>query len=336
VLLAGVLAAAAWGLSALEARWLSQPLIESLVLAILLGMSFRNLVGVGPRFAPGLDLCARPVLELAVLLLGGTMNLHELLAGGPKLLLAVVLAVGLSLCASSFVAGRLLRLPRNSATLIAVGNAICGNSAIAAVAPLIGADSGEVAGAVAFTAVLGVGLVLALPILILPLLQFTHVQYGVLVGMTVYAVPQVLAASFPVSESAGQMAMLVKLTRVLMLLPVALWCSLTRRPQPGSDSGPGAGAKARRKPTLGQLLPGFVVGFLVLAVLRSLGLIPPALAGVFKEVSRILTVTAMAALGLGVELRALRKTGARTAVAVSLSLLLLVCLSVGLIKLFKL
>jgi uncharacterized integral membrane protein (TIGR00698 family) len=232
--------------------------------------------------------------------------------------------VMLSLAVSTFVAQRLLGLGRNPATLIAVGNAICGNSAIAAVAPLIGASPAEVAGAVAFTAVLGVGLVLALPLVILPLLHFTHGQYGVLVGMTVYAVPQVIAASFPVSDLAGQTAMLVKLTRVLMLAPVALWYSLTRQKTTG------------RKPSLAQLVPWFIAGFLVMAALRTFGIIPASVAVRLKEVSRLLTVAAMAALGLGVDLRALRAAGARTTFAVLLSLLFLLLLSMGLIKILHL
>jgi uncharacterized integral membrane protein (TIGR00698 family) len=330
VLLAAAVAAVAWGLQALETRWLAQPILESLVLAILLGMAVRNVVfraQLDARYKPGLDLCAKQVLEVAVLLLGGTMNLRELLAGGPRLLLGVALAVTLTLVVSTQLSRRLFGLPKNPSTLIAVGNAICGNSAIAAVAPLIGASAAEVAGAVAFTAVLGVALVLALPLFILPLLHFSHTQYGTLVGMTVYAVPQVLAASFPVSDVAGQTATLVKLTRVLFLGPLALWFSLTRR---ASSAGGG------KRPTVGQLVPWFIAGFIAMAALRTAGVIPQQVATWLKEISRLLTVLAMAALGLGVDVRALRAAGARTTGAVCLSLLFLLGLSIALIKLLAL
>lgn len=330
--LAVAISALAIGLQALETRWLGQPILESLVLAILLGMLWRNLVGTSPRLKPGLDFCAKQVLEFAVLLLGGTMNLAAILAAGPRLLIAVVAAVVLALVVSTLLARRLFGLQKNPATLIAVGNAICGNSAIAAIAPLIGASPAEVAGAVAFTAVLGVGLVIALPLVILPLLHFTHGEYGVLVGLTVYAVPQVLAASFPVSELAGQTATLVKLTRVLMLAPVALWYSLTSHRQ-NQRSG---AATSGRAPTLTQLIPWFVAGFLIMAALRTFGVIPASLSSIFKEVSRLLTVAAMAALGLGVDVRALRAAGARTTGAVSLSLLFLLTLSAALIRLLHL
>jgi len=322
--LSAALAGLAWGLQALEGRWFGQPPLEALVIAILLGMAWRNTFQVGPRTGPGLELCAKQVLEVAVLMLGATMNLRELMAGGPVLLLSVAMVVCLSLQAGTLLGRQVFRLKRTAATLIAVGNAICGNSAIAAVAPLIGASACEVASAVAFTAVLGVGMVLLLPHAILPLFHLSDAQYGVLVGMTVYAVPQVLAASFPVSELAGQMATLVKLMRVLMLGPVALWYSLTRR------------SAEARKLGAGQLLPWFIAGFLLLSGLRTLGIIPATLAAALKETSRLLTVVSMAALGLGVDLRALRAAGPRTTGAVSLSLLFLLLLSVALIKALRL
>jgi uncharacterized membrane protein YadS len=105
--------------------------------------------------------------------------------------------------------------------LVACGNSICGNSAIAAVAPVIGADGEDVAASIAFTAVLGVVVVLLLPFLA-PLLHLSGLQYGVLAGLTVYAVPQVLAATAPLGMVAVQMGTLVKLVRVLMLGPVVL------------------------------------------------------------------------------------------------------------------
>ena len=119
--------------------------------------------------------------------------------------------------------------------LIACGNSICGNSAIVAVAPIIGATSDEVASSIAFTAVLGVVVVLTLPLLV-PILELSLTQYGVLAGLTVYAVPQVLAATLPIGALSNQVGTVVKLVRVLMLGPVVLGLSLlTRRARRGDD-----------------------------------------------------------------------------------------------------
>lgn len=332
ILLAAALGGVAIGLHALEARFFAHPPLEALVLALLLGVLFRQIVGSIPRCLPGQSYCAKQLLELAVLLLGATMDLRQVLAGGPRLLVAVALVVFVSLFGSALLAQRVFALPRKPSLLIAVGNAICGNSAIATVAPLIGAGTAEVAGAIAFTALLGVGLVLLLPSAI-TLLGLSHNQYGVLVGMSVYAVPQVLAASYPVSEIAGQSATLVKLIRVLFLAPVAVYFALREGLQNTSTS---TGSPGRKRLALAQLVPWFIAGFLVLSTLRSIGLIPVAAAAWIKEGSRLLTVLGMAALGLAVDMHALRIAGRRTAGAVLASLLLLLLLSYALIRVLHL
>ena len=125
----------------------------------------------------------------------------------------------------SYGIGRALGLPHKLSVLVACGNSICGNSTIAAVAPVIRADKAHVASSIAFTAILGVVVVIGLPFLIQPL-GLSFYQYGVLAGLTVYAVPQVLAAAFPVSVLSGQVGTLVKLVRVLMLGPVVLFFAL--------------------------------------------------------------------------------------------------------------
>lgn len=336
ILLAAALGAVAIGLHALEARFFAHPPLEALVLALLLGVLFRQIVGSIPRCLPGQSYCAKQLLELAVFLLGATMDLRQVLAGGPRLLLAVALVVFVSLFGSALLAQRVFALPRKPSLLIAVGNAICGNSAIATVAPLIGAGTAEVAGAIAFTALLGVGLVLLLPSAI-TLLGLSHNQYGVLVGMSVYAVPQVLAASYPVSEIAGQSATLVKLIRVLFLAPVAVYFALREGLQnTATATGPASGSASKQRLALAQLVPWFIAGFLVLSTLRSIGLIPVAAAAWIKEGSRLLTVLGMAALGLAVDMHALRIAGRRTAGAVLASLLLLLLLSYALIRVLHL
>src|SRR5690606_29073597 len=143
-----------------------------------------------------------------------------LLRAGPALLVGIAATVVAAL-ATGYTVARLLGLSPSLATLIACGNAICGNAAIAAVAPVIGADGSDVAAAIAFTAVLGVIVVLALPPLGMAL-GLSGYGYGVVAGLTVYAVPQVIAATFPVSALAGQVGTLVKLVRVLMLGPVVV------------------------------------------------------------------------------------------------------------------
>lgn len=321
--LALAVTAGAFAVAAAETRLLGSPVLEPLVVAILLGMLLRSAWAVPARLEPGIAFAAGPLLELAVCLLGLSVDLPLLLRAGPALAIGIPLLVLLGI-ALGYGIGRLFGLPRRLAVLVACGNAICGNSAIAAVAPVIRAEREHVASAIAFTAILGVVVVIGLPFLAVPL-GLSDYQYGVLAGLTVYAVPQVLAATFPVSALAAQVGTLVKLVRVLMLGPVVLLFTLiTHRRRP---------AHQRTSLSLRRILPWFIVGFLVLAALRSVGIIPVAAADAGKQVSGALTVVAMAALGLGVDLRQLRSVGAGVVGTVSLSLLALFGLSLALIRL---
>jgi uncharacterized integral membrane protein (TIGR00698 family) len=319
ILLASIVGVVSVGVASAEERAFGHPIIEGLVVAILLGMLLRTAWTPPARLAPGVGFAAKQVLEAAVLLLGASVDLPLLLRAGPSLAVGIVLLVVLGI-AFSYGIGRALGLPHKLAVLVACGNSICGNSAIAAIGPVIRAEKEHVASSIAFTAILGVVVVVGLPLLIAPL-ALSNFQYGVLAGLTVYAVPQVLAAAFPVSVLSGQVGTLVKLVRVLMLGPVVLFFAFHHR----ND------ADAPPRFQLTRFVPWFIVGFLVLAALRSSGVIAATAAAPMKVISTWLTVAAMAALGLGVDLKALRKVGRAVMLTVTASLVVLVGLSVGLI-----
>jgi uncharacterized integral membrane protein (TIGR00698 family) len=321
--LAALIGLAAVGLAAVE-RWLSgQLVVDALVIAILIGMVVRTTWKIPARAEPGVRFAAKEVLELAVLLLGVSVDLPMLLRAGPGLAIGIVALVIIGLGAS-LVIGRAIGLPTKLAILVACGNSICGNSAIAAVAPVIRADREHVASAITFTAILGVAVVLGLPLLIHPL-ALSDYQYGVLAGLTVYAVPQVLAASFPVSILSGQVGTLVKLVRVLMLGPVVLFFALRYREATAVRDGPAF--------QLTRFVPWFIVGFLALAALRSFGLVPEGVVTPARTLSSWLTIVAMAALGLGVDLADIRRVGRPVMMTVIGSLLTLILLAVALIRL---
>ncbi len=308
---------AAFALQAVERRFAGQAYLEALVLAILLGVALRAVWEPGAAWQPGIHFCAKILLEVAIVLLGAAVSVGTVLALGPQLLLGIVLVVAFGI-ASSFGISRALGLPVKMSLLIACGNSICGNSAIAAVAPVIGAASADVAASIAFTAVLGMVTVLVLPLFV-PLLKLSLTQYGVLAGLTVYAVPQVLAATLPIGALSNQVGTVVKLVRVLMLGPVILVLSLFN--------------KAGPKPKIYELLPWFIIGFLALLGVRSAGLVPLAALAPLKLVAAWLTTISMAGLGLGVDVYAVAKAGARVTAAVTLSLIVLGVISYGLIRL---
>ena len=272
ILLCVAITVTAMLLQGIEVHFASQPYLEALVLAILLGVAVRTAWTPGPRWTPGIGFSAKFVLEFAIVMLGASVSVITIIALGPFLILGIASIVAIAI-ASSYTICRTLGLPLRMAVLIACGNSICGNSAIAAVAPVIGADSDDVASSISFTAVLGVVVVLGLPLLV-PILHLSLTQYGVLAGLTVYAVPQVLAATLPIGELSNQVGTVIKLVRVLMLGPVVLGFSLfARRLRPPTAHA----TPKRRGPRLTELVPWFIIGFLLVLMVRSLGLIPEAL-----------------------------------------------------------
>jgi uncharacterized integral membrane protein (TIGR00698 family) len=245
-------------------------------------------------------------------------------------LLAGVAGVVAASLFASYLIGRTFRLSHRLALLVACGNSICGNSAIAAVAPIIDAEADDIASSIAFTAILGVAVVLLLPLLV-PVLHLSPRQYGVLAGLTVYAVPQVLAATFPVGLLSTQMGTLVKLMRVLMLGPVVLLISLGTADTRSEED---AGVKGRlRGLRLSRLVPWFIIGFVGLAGARSMGWIPQAALSPLTQAASLLTIVAMAALGLGVDMRSLRHAGGRVTASAVAAVLMLGGISLVLIRL---
>ncbi len=307
IALCAVIATGAW---VLQTRY-----IDAIVLAIVLGAMIRTAWTPGDRWQPGIRTSGSFLLEVAVVLLGASVDGALVARTGP-VLLGAVLAISAVTLIGGYVIGRALGLHHRMALLVATGNAICGNSAIAAVAPVIDADGDDVAAAIAFSAVLGVAAVLGLPVLGHGL-RLSEIQYGTLAGLTVYAVPQVLAATLPVSVASAQIGTIVKLTRVLMLGPVVIALSL---------------ARGGRQTGLHRMIPWFVIGFVLMGVARTIGLLPPWLPTPLRTVATLLTVLSMAALGLAVDVRALLHVGGRVTAAVIGALGILLGLSLLLVQ----
>jgi uncharacterized integral membrane protein (TIGR00698 family) len=327
--LSALVALVSLGAQHLEERVFGHPYIEGLVIAIVLGMAIRTAWEPDPQWRAGIAFSAKQVLEVAITLLGASISFSAIAASGLSLLVAIFGTVAVTLGASYGIS-RLLGLPVRLSILVACGNSVCGNSAIAAIAPVIGADGDDIASSISFTAVLGVVMVLGLPLLI-PLLGLSPAQYGILAGLTVYAVPQVLAATIPAGLLSTQIGTLVKLVRVLTLGPIVVGFSLFGR---GLRKG-AVGPVALDRVNLFQVVPWFIVGFLVLAAFRSFGILPNEAVAPLLRAATLLTIVSMAALGLGVDVRVIREVGGRVTAAVTLTLLLLLMISLGIVHLFS-
>ncbi len=319
-----LITAAAYLLQSIEVTTVGRPWLEALVFALLIGVAIRSLWATPETWRAGTDFSAKILLEIAVVLLGASLSVSAVLAIGPALIIGIAGVVVVAIIAS-YLISRACGLSQRMAILVACGNSICGNSAIVAVAPVIGADADDIASSIAFTAVLGVIVVLLLPLLV-PLLNMSLTQYGVLAGLTVYAVPQVLAATLPIGALSNQVGTVVKLVRVLMLGPVVLLVSLLTSKLRTENS-------KSVKPALHNLIPWFILGFLIVASLRTAGLIPLPLLQPTTFIASVLTTVSMAALGLGVDIRVVAKAGLRVTSAVTLSLIVLALISLEFINL---
>ncbi|MEO1967051.1 putative sulfate exporter family transporter, partial [Hyphomonas sp.] len=311
LVLAALIALLAAGLQVAEVQVFGRAWFEALVLAILLGVAYHTVFGLHDRLRAGVHFSSKLLLEAAIVLLGASVSAAAIGKAGLPLVAAIA-GVVFAAIAISYGIGRVIGLPHKLALLVACGNSICGNSAIVAAAPVIEAESEYVTASIAFTAALGILVVLFLPLFKLQL-DMSERQYGVLAGLTVYAVPQVLAATAPVGLLSTQVGTLVKLIRVLLLGPVILLLGLA--------GGKAAGAS---RPGLGRLVPWFIIGFLAMMALRSANLIPAAALPPLAAASTLLTLVSMAALGLMVDLRSVIASGGRVLTTGVLSLAVLI------------
>jgi uncharacterized integral membrane protein (TIGR00698 family) len=300
---------------AVAARWVhglvppaTGRLVGEVIFAVVLGLIAGNVLRI-PRLAePGIKFAYRTLLRGAIVLLGATFSFAAALAIGGRTILMVVGLMTLAL-ATAHLLGRALDVPGRLATLIGVGTAVCGNTAISAAAPVIGAKDEETAFAITTNTLFGTLAVFAYPILG-HALDMTSAAFGTWAGTAVNDTSQVVATGFAFDEGAGKLATVVKLTRNAMMGGVIILLGIAY-----------AGARAPSA-TLGQRVrqsvPGFVLGFLGMSLLNTLGAVAWAsavthrdLAADAQALAKFLILVALAGVGLGTRFTAMRRIGLR-------------------------
>ncbi|GIK16188.1 MAG: hypothetical protein BroJett003_11520 [Planctomycetota bacterium] len=294
--------------------------ISAAILAILVGLAIRNFLGLSASALSGCKRVVRGVIPAAIILMGAELQLSAMTKVGLPVLAVIAAGIGVAIGAS-FLLGRALGLSSHASLLVGAGTAICGNSAIVAVAPLIKAKDEDVGWSVGTINALGLLVMLACPMVGFSL-HLTDDQYGAWSGTAIHAVPQVVAAGAAFSTKAAAIATLVKLVRVAMLAPlVCVLAMLAARRARGM-----AGESGAVTVHYARLIPWFVWGFLAMSVLSSLGLIPKlafpsdgvlgdaqtlSLLRVFKEAGSLLLAAAMAAIGLELSVAGMIHVGRR-------------------------
>jgi uncharacterized integral membrane protein (TIGR00698 family) len=302
----------------------AQGALGEVIFAVALGLLIGNAVALPLSLAPGIRFSFYSVLRAAIVLLGAGFSFQQVVAIGGKAVLMIAILMALALAAAHAL-GRWVRIPGRLATLIGVGTAVCGNSAIVATAPVIGARDDEVSFAVATNTLFGTAAVLLYPV-IGRILGFSDAAYGTWSGTAVNDTSQVVAAGFAFSDQAGRIATAVKLTRNALMGLVIVGVGLAYARAGGGATvaphGPGSspGALGTRTGGLGtrirQSIPLFVIGFLLMAALHSVGLfrwlsgrIHADLDKIFGEAARAMILVALAGVGLSTRIAAMRRTG---------------------------
>lgn len=289
---------------------------------MLLGIVVANTIGLPALAAPGVRVAVQRVLRLGIVLLGARLSLAAILAIGVDALGLVVACMTLALGAA-LLAGRLFALPPRLALLIGVGTAVCGNTAIVATAPVVKAEEREVSFAVATITLFGTLAVFLYPV-IGRALGLSDADFGTWAGVAVNDTSQVVAASAAYSPEARDVATVVKLIRNALMAPLIVLIAWWWQRHATAGDARGGVRKA---------VPMFVLGFLMLAVLRTVGVIDGPTAALLDEVAKACILVALAGVGLSTRLREMRAIGPAPFVAGLGTAALLAALSLGAILL---
>jgi uncharacterized integral membrane protein (TIGR00698 family) len=295
----------AWGLSHVV------PLLGAPVLAILLGIAVSLVRRPPPRAATGIAFSSTVLLQLAIVLLGSTLALGQILRVGARSLPVMLGTLAVALAGAALL-GRALRVSARLRTLIGVGTGICGASAIAAVAGIVEATQAEIAYAISTIFVFNVVAVVLFP----PLGRLFHMSqhgFGLWAGTAVNDTSSVVAAAYAYGHAAGAQAVVVKLTRTTLIVPIALGLSAIR---------------ARGRPA--RLVPLFLVLFVLASVLDTAGLVGADARRVIADVALGLITVALAGVGLNADLAAMRRTGPRPLLLGALLWVMVASVSLGL------
>ncbi len=296
------------------------PIVGGPVTGIVIGVVLATLIAPGARLRPGIAFASRTVLQTSVVVLGSQLSLMQIVKVGLGSLPVMLGTLAVALVSAYWI-GRWLGVTGNLRTLIGVGTAICGASAIAAVTPVIGAVGLDVAYAVSTIFVFNVSAVLVFP-MIGHLLGMSQHAFGLFAGTAVNDMSSVVAASTTYGPEAANYAIVVKLTRTLLIIPIVLGlAALAARHEHRAASTTLGGkgdkysaetfAAGRPRVRIGRLVPRFLIGFLIVAGANTLGLIPAALHPTLSQGSVFLITVALSAIGLSTDLAGLRRAGHR-------------------------
>jgi uncharacterized integral membrane protein (TIGR00698 family) len=289
---------------------MSVHLIGASVIALFIGMIINHFWKPNRYFVSGLKFTSKKILKFAIVLLGASLSMNTILQVG-RMSLIVMFFTLLTCFGGGYFIGRALGLNWKLSNLISAGTGICGGSAIAAIAPTIDAEDTDIAYAMSATFLFDMAMIVLFPIMGRAL-GLSDMAYGLWAGTAVNDTSSVVAAGYAFSEGAGDFATMVKLTRTLSIIPTVIVFSLIQGHIKKKEAmAGGEGEAAMRHVNLLSLFPWFIVGFLAVALLNSVNVIPADVSATAKNVSKFLMVAALAAIGLNTSFTDMKKSGIR-------------------------
>lgn len=281
------------------------PLIGASVIAMFIGMFINAWHKPGKVIAQGTRFTSKKILKFAIILLGASLNITTILTVGRNSLLVMLFTL-VTCFGLGYVSGRLLKLNWKMSNLISAGTGICGGSAIAAIAPVIEAEDIDIAFGMSATFLFDMVMIVLFPIFG-KAIGLSDVMYGLWAGTAVNDTSSVVAAGFAFSEVAGNYATMVKLTRTLVIIPtVIIFALINMRLKKKANA---AGTDSKIKVNIKSIVPWFILGFLAMSLLNSVGIIPAEFSSTLKEISKFLMVASLAAIGLNTNFKDMKKAG---------------------------
>lgn len=290
---------------AVISTWLGSlfPIIGGAVFGILIGILISNVIGKPERALPGIKFASKKILQWAIILLGAGLSLSQVWKTGVESLYVMLFTLSAAFI-SAYSLGKLMGVPFRLTSLIGVGTAICGGSAIAAVSPIIEAEDMEIAYSISTIFLFNV-----LAVLIFPplghLMEFSDQAFGLWAGTAINDTSSVVAAGYAFSNIAGDYATIVKLTRTTMIIPISLIfafiTAIAKKKEAKNNQDVSYSIKS--------IFPWFILWFLAASLLNTLGLFPANWVGYLKFLSKFMIVMALSAIGLSADFRKMLKTG---------------------------
>jgi uncharacterized integral membrane protein (TIGR00698 family) len=282
--------------------------IGASVIALFIGMAGNHIISKHDIYHRGIKFTSKKVLKFAIILLGTSLNITTILTVG-KMSFMVMIFTLLTCFGGGYIVGKMLGLNWKVSNLISAGTGICGGSAIAAISPVIDAEDRDIALAMSATFLFDMAMIVLFPIAG-KAMGLSDIAYGLWSGTAVNDTSSVVAAGYAFSEAAGEFATMVKLTRTLAIIPtVVIFSFVNMRLKKKEAMANGSVTNEKTKGSIIKAFPVFIVFFILMAILNSLGFIPTVASASMKNISKFLMVGALAAIGLNTNFKEMKQAG---------------------------